>query len=670
MPELTIKEQLEQKAVDTLRMLAADAVQKADSGHPGMPMGAADYAFVLWTKYLRFNPQDPLWPNRDRFVLSAGHGSMLLYSLLHLAGFDLPLEELKNFRQWESKTPGHPEYWCAPGVETTTGPLGQGFGNGVGMAIAAKMMAERFNTDQFKLIDHYIYGIVSDGDLMEGVASEAASLAGHLGLSNIICLYDDNSITIEGKTKLAFSESVEQRFQAYHWHVIRVDGHDRAAIAQAIQEAQQETTRPKLIICRTHIGKGSPAKQDTASAHGEPLGEEEVVATKQNIGWPLEPAFLIPDDVRELFQRRSQELMVQYAQWQKKLEDYREQEPERAALWDAMWNKQVPEDIEQELLDAAADEEIATREASGKSMQVAAELVPSLVGGSADLAPSTKTLLKEFDDIAAGAFSGRNFHFGVREHAMGAIVSGLALYGSFIPFGATFLVFSDYMRPPIRLAAMMGIQVVYVFTHDSIFVGEDGPTHQPIEQMAALRCIPNLTVIRPADVSETAAAWAFALQHRSGPSALMLTRQKVPPSDRKKFASATNLKLGGYVLSDCEGVPDIVLIATGSEVHVALEAKEILQGKGKAVRVVSMPSMELFDQQSQEYRSQVLPPECKARVAIEAGCPFGWHKYVGPEGLILGIEGFGASAPYKVLAEKFGFTPEQVVERIEQEFGG
>jgi len=653
------------RAVNTIRMLAVDAVQKANSGHPGMPMGAADYAFALWMKYLRFNPAEPRWPDRDRFVLSAGHGSMLLYSLLHLFGFDMSIEDIKQFRQWESRTPGHPEYWCAPGVETTTGPLGQGFGNGVGMALAAKMLAERFNRPGFKILDHTIYGIVSDGDVMEGVSHEAASLAGHLGLSNLIYIYDDNHITIEGDTALAFSEDVGRRFQGYDWRVLKIDGHDRMAALSALEKARRERRRPTLIIARTHIAKGSPNKQDTAAAHGEPLGEEEVTATKNNLGWPLEPTFFVPEDVRELFLSRARELKSEYDAWARKFARYRKKFPDMAELWDATFGKHVPGDIEERLLASVGEFSGATRDASGQVLQTAAELVPALCGGAGDLAPSTKTLLKKYESVRKGHFGGRNFHFGVREHCMGSALNGMALHGGFIPYGATFLIFSDYMRPTIRLAAMMGAQVIYVFTHDSIFLGEDGPTHQPVEHLPSLRAIPNLVVIRPADAAETAVAWAVALRRSEGPTALVLTRQKVPNIDRSKCAGAGNLKLGAYVASEAEkSPPDAIVIASGSEVHVALEAQTLLRESGISARVVNMASMELFERQADEYRRSVLPAEVTARVAVEAAAPFGWDRYVGPKGIVLGVSRFGASAPYKVLAEKFGFTGPQVAERI------
>jgi transketolase len=665
MTDVRLDAELSEKAVKTIQMLSADAVQKAKSGHPGLPMGAADVAFVLWSRYLRFCPDDPQWPNRDRFVLSAGHGSMLLYSLLHLFEFDLPMEQLQSFRQWGSKTPGHPEYGETPGVEVTTGPLGQGFANGVGMAIASQYLATQLNTDDFKPIDHYVYALCSDGDLMEGVSSEAASIAGHLGLGNIIYFYDDNHITIEGNTDLAFSEDVGHRFEAYGWHVLRVDGHNHDDIAAAIRNAQAQVARPTLIMCRTHIGKGSPNKQDKASAHGEPLGEDELRATKENIGWPLEPSFLVPDDVRAFCHARAERLRLEAAAWRQAVNEYGRRHPDWKERWDRLLGKHIPDDLEARLLSALSGKPDATRNSSGEALQVASELVPSLMGGSADLAPSTKTLIKSSGSFAKGCYDQRNLHFGIREHGMGAILNGMARYGGLIPYGSTFLVFADYMRPPIRIAALAKHHVIYVFTHDSIFVGEDGPTHEPIEQLASLRAIPGLTVIRPADPTETAAAWAVALRHSHGPVALVLTRQTVPILDRSALPPATELARGAYVLADGqrEGL-DLIIIATGSEVELALGAREALQADGKSVRVVSMPSTDLFEEQSEEYRREVLPPACKKRVVIEAASPFGWERYAGDEGLIIGINRFGASAPYKVLAEKFGFTVEKVVEKV------
>jgi len=656
--------ELDGLAVNTIRMLAADAVQQANSGHPGMPMAMADIAYVLWTKYLRFNPKDPRWPNRDRFVLSAGHGSMLLYAMLHLSGHDLSVDELKQFRQLGSHTPGHPEFGVTPGVECTTGPLGQGFANGVGMALASKIMAAKFNAPGRELITHYIYAICSDGDLMEGISSEAASLAGHLGLGNIVYLYDDNQITIEGGTELAFSEDVSGRFEACGWHTLSIDAHDHDQIAQAIEAGQAESDRPTLIIARSHIGYGSPAKQDTSSAHGEPLGAEELDATKRNLGWPTEPRFLVPDDVRGLFAHRVKELKPGYIAWQELLDQMRLSEADLAGEWEAMWNSSVPEGIYDALLEAGGDEEEATRNCGGAVLQAIAAQVPSVYGGSADLAPSTKTLVKTAASIAPGQFAGRNLHFGVREHAMGAICNGMALYGSIIPYGSTFLVFSDYMRAPIRLAAISNLQSIFVFTHDSIFVGEDGPTHEPIEQVASLRAIPNLAVVRPADGAETAAAWMMALERRDGPTAMCLTRQKLPPLPRP--ADMADLQRGAYVTLDCDGDPELILIGTGSEAHLALEAARALLAEGQKVRAVSMPSWEAFEQQDAEYQAAVLPASCSKRVAIEAAATFGWERYVGSDGLVIGMTTFGESAPYKVLADHFGFTTPKVLDAIKQ----
>jgi transketolase len=670
MPKGTQKEmpqnELDQLCINTIRTLAMDAVQKANSGHPGMPMGAAAMAYVLWTRFLKHNPANPHWPDRDRFVLSAGHGSMLLYSLLHLTGYDLPLEELRNFRQLGSRTAGHPEYGLTPGVETTTGPLGQGFANGVGMAVAERFLAAHFNRPGHTIVDHYTYAIVSDGDLMEGVASEAASLAGHLGLGKLIYLYDDNQISIEGNTDLTFTEDVKRRFEACGWHVQRVDdGNDLAAIAAAIDAAQARTGQPSLIMVHTHIAYGSPGKQDTAAAHGAPLGEEEVQRTKENLGWPTAPPFYIPDEALTHFRGAVERGRAWEAQWQTRFEVYAAQYLQLAAEWQTAMNGALPAGWDADLPDfAPGDGPLATRKASGQVLNAIAPYLPTLLGGSADLAPSNNTLLQEYDSITGDDFSGRNLHFGVREHAMGSIANGMALHGGLIPYTGTFLVFSDYMRPSIRLAAMMGLPVVFIFTHDSVWLGEDGPTHQPIEQLAALRAIPNLTVLRPADATETVEAWRVALTHRDGPLALALTRQKLPVLDRTELAKAEEVARGAYVLADAEGErPDIILVATGSEVHLALEAREQLAAQGVKARVVSMPSWEFFDRQPQSYRDQVLPPMVTVRLAIEAGVPQGWQRYVGLAGEIVGLNRFGASAPYKTLMEKFGFTAENITSR-------
>ena len=658
---------LDQLCVNTIRMLSADGVEKAKSGHPGMPMGAAAMAYVLWTRFLRHNPKNPDWPNRDRFVLSAGHGSMLLYSLLHLSGYDLPLEELQNFRQWGSKTPGHPEHGLTPGVETTTGPLGQGFANGVGMALAERYLAARFNRPGHHIVDHFTYGIVSDGDLMEGISHEAASLAGHLGLGKLIFFYDDNHISIEGDTDIAFTENRTGRFVAYGWHVQRVaDGNDLEALEQALIEAQKEAKRPSLIAVRSHIGYGSPNKQDTAGVHGEPLGPEEIKLTKENLGWPRKPIFLIPDEVSAHFRQAIDEGRELENRWQAAFEAYRENFQEPAAEWDRWINSRLPDAWEKDIPVFETDDKgMATRVASGTVLNAVAPKIANLIGGSADLAPSTKTLISGEDDYQVSNYAGRNLRFGVREHGMGGILNGMALHGGLIPYGATFLIFSDYMRPAIRLAALTELKVIYVFTHDSIGLGEDGPTHQPIEQLAALRAIPNLTVIRPCDANETAQAWRTAINHRDGPVALALSRQNLPTLDRQsKYASAEGLHQGAYILSEAAGnKPDVVLIASGSEVQIALEAAEMIKAEGPAVQVVSMPSWELFDAQPAEYRRRVLPPAVKAKIAIEAGSPQGWHRYVGEFGHIIALDHFGASAPYKILYEKFGLTANRVAEK-------
>ncbi len=656
---------LDQLCVNTIRALAMDAVQKANSGHPGLPMGAAAMAYVLWTRFLRHNPADPSWPNRDRFILSAGHGCMLLYSLLHLTGYDLPLDELTRFRQWGSRTPGHSEHGLTPGVEVTTGPLGQGFGNGVGMAIAERFLASHFNRPDCSIVDHYTYGIVSDGDLMEGVSSEAASLAGHLGLGKLIYLYDDNHITIDGSTNLAFTADVGTRFEAYGWHVQRVDGNDLEQVEAALGAAQREGERPSLIIARTHIGYGSPHKQDTAEAHGAPLGEEEVKLTKQALGWPLEPTFYIPEESLAHFRQALKRGSGWQAEWRDRFDAYAGTYPELVEQWRMVMRGELPDGWADKIPTfTAAGGAMATREASGKVLNAIAPNLPTLIGGSADLTPSNNTYLKGYGDFQRASAGARNLRFGVREHAMGAILNGMALHGGLIPYGGTFLIFSDYMRPSIRLAALSHAHVVYVFTHDSIGLGEDGPTHQPIEHLAALRAMPNLTVIRPADATETAVAWRVALEHRGGPVALALTRQKLPIIDRSAFPSADLLRRGAYILVDPRGSrPQLILIATGSEVHVALAASKQLAARGVTARVVSMPSWELFEQQPQRYRDEVLPPPVTARVAIEAASPHGWERYIGPRGIMIGMTRFGASAPYQIVMEKFGFTADNVASR-------
>jgi len=649
---------------NTIRMLAVDAIQRANSGHPGVVMGMADCAYVLWTRFLKFNPEDPQWHNRDRFVLSAGHGSMLLYALLHLSEYDVSIDDIKQFRQWKSRTPGHPEYGCVPGVETTTGPLGQGFANGVGMALAAKIIGSKFNTEDFNIIDHYIYGIVSDGDLMEGISAEAASIAGHLGLGNIIYIYDDNSVTIEGSTSITFSENVKDRFDSYGWHTVRIDGHCHEEIESAISQAIEERQRPTLILARTHLGFGSPNKQDDPSCHGAPLGEEEVALTKKNIGWPLDREFFVPNEVRRLFKERVSELKGVYKEWKERFDKWKKQNPDLFSVWQKMINKDIPERIDDLFLQSVKDQPAATRVTSGEILQKAAEVVPSLYGGSADLAPSNKSYIKNGGSICSNDFTGRNIHFGIREHGMAGVLNGMALYGGIIPYGATFLVFSDYMRPSIRLAAMMGLQVIYIFSHDSIFVGEDGPTHQPVEQITSLRVIPNLTLIRPADGVETAAAWSMALNNRKGPTALCLTRQKVMPLKRPEGFKIENVNRGGYIIKHEDGEPDLILIASGSEVSICIEAAEILNGSKMRVRVVSMPSLDIFKNESESYRKSVIPEDDIPVVIVEAGVLAGWEDIVRKPLLFIGLKDFGSSAPYNVLAEKFGFTGRAVAEMV------
>ncbi len=663
---------LDQLCINTIRMLAVDAVEQAKSGHPGMPMGTAPMAYVLWTRFLRHSPTNPDWPDRDRFVLSAGHGSMLLYSLLHLTGYDLPLKEIKHFRQWGSRTPGHPEHTLTPGVETTTGPLGQGFANGVGMAIAEAFLAERFNRPGHTLVDHYTYAIVSDGDLMEGVASEAASLAGHLRLGKLIYLYDDNGISIDGPTDLAFTEQVGKRFEAYGWHVQEVvDGNDVAALEATIKAAQAESTRSSLIVVHTHIAYGSPGKQDTAEAHGAPLGAEEVKRTKEFFGWPPEPLFYIPEEALAQFRRAVERGRGWEVEWQARFAAYAQAYPELAAEWQRAMRHDLPAEWEASVpLFKTEDGAMATRVASGRVLNAIAPKIPNLIGGSADLATSNTTLLRGGGEFSAQNRAGRNVYFGVREHGMGGILNGIAVHGGVIPYGATFLIFSDYMRPAIRLAALSELPVIYVFTHDSIGLGEDGPTHQPIEHLAALRAIPHLSVIRPADANETAVAWRVALRHRDGPVALALTRQNLPILDRTQMAAADGLERGAYILIEAEGGnPDIILIASGSEVPLAVEARKQLAQQGVRARVVSMPSWDLFEAQPQTYRQEVLPASIRKRLAIEAGTPQGWHYYVGEAGDVIGLTRFGASAPGQVAMERLGFTVANVVARALQLLG-
>lgn len=674
---------IDRLCINTIRFLAVDMVQEANSGHPGMPLGAAPMAYLLWTRFLKHNPKNPKWPDRDRFVLSAGHGSALLYSLLHLTGYDLPIEEIKRFRQWESKTPGHPEYGETPGVECTTGPLGQGFTAGVGMAIAERFLAAKFNRPGHEIINHYVYAIVSDGDLMEGIASEAASLAGHLKLSKLIYLYDNNHITLAGETRLTFTEDVCKRFEAYGWHVqIVEDGNDIDSISKAIITARNETTRPSLISVRTHIGYGSPHKQDTFEAHGSPLGPDEVTATKKNLGWPIEPKFYIPEDAIAEFRKAIDKGIKFEEDWKARMGFYGKAFPELLRELDEMINVKLPDRWDKDIPNFSPDPKgMATRAAGGEILNAIAQKLPSLIGGSGDLDPSTNTVMKgrgSFQPPNSGnqniqgsvsgvcGYGGANIAFGVREHAMGGILNGIALHGGLLPFGSTFLIFSDYMRPAIRLAALMKLHVIYIFTHDSVGLGEDGPTHQPVEQISSLRAVPGLTVIRPADANEAAEAWKTAAAYKHGPVAIILTRQKVPIIDRSKFSEAIGLRRGAYILADSGGKPEIIFIATGSEIHLALLSYERLLNEGIKVRIVSMPSWELFEQQTEDYRKEVLPPDITARISIEAGSTHGWHKYIGLYGEAIGIDHFGASAPGEILLKEFGFTSENIVNKAKK----
>ncbi len=656
---------LDQLCINTIRTLAMDGVQKAKSGHPGMPMGMAPVAYVLWTKHLNHNPANMHWQNRDRFVLSGGHGSMLLYSLLHLTGYKVSLDDLKSFRQLGSLTPGHPEYGHTDGVEVTTGPLGQGFTNGVGMAIAQKYLAARYNRPGFDVVDYHIYATLGDGDLMEGITSEAASLAGHLKLGNLIYFYDDNHISIDGPTEIAFTEDRAKRFEAYNWHVQKVDdGNDIEAIDKAIQLAKKETGRPSIIMVRTHIGFGSPNKQDTAEAHGTALGDEEIKLTKKNYGWDPEKQFFIPDEALAQFRKALDEGKKKEDAWQKLFAEYKKQNPELATEIENIRNGNFGEAWKKAL--PAFTDAMATREASGKILNAIVPFLPSMIGGSADLAPSNNTFVKSMGEFQPGNYGGRYLRYGVREHAMGGIMNGMAVTDGIIPYGGTFFVFSDYMRGSIRLACIMGIRPIYVFTHDSIGVGEDGPTHEPVEQLAALRCIPNMISLRPSDANETVAAWKFAIEHKTGPVALLLTRQKLPTIDRTKYPSADNLTKGAYILIENSSTPDIILIGTGSEVQLALGAYEQLVKEGVKVRVVSMPSWELFERQSKEYRNSILPPNVTKRVAVEALITMGWEKYVGDSGRIIGMHSFGTSAPVDVIFKHFGFTVENVVKTVKE----
>jgi len=656
---------LDRLCANAIRALAIDAVQQANSGHPGMPLGMADAAYVLWTRFLKHNPSDPHWPNRDRFVLSAGHGSMLLYALLHLTGYDLALDDLKQFRQWGSRTPGHPEYHETPGVEMTTGPLGQGFATAVGMAIAERWLATRFNRAGFPIVDHYTYVIASDGDLMEGISHEAASLAGHLRLGKLIVLYDSNDISLVGPTKLSWSENVADRFAAYGWQVLYADGHNMSSVALALAEAIADDQRPSLIITRTVIGYASP-RAGSHKAHGEPLGVEGVKLTKEALGWPTEPAFYVPLEVYEHMHLAAEVGEGRQREWEAMLNRYRASYPDLAAEWDLLQEGGLPANWHTALPVFPPDPKAkGTRVASGAVLQALAPILPGLLGGSADLHTSDFTYLEGFGSISGDNFQARNLHFGVREHAMGAILNGMALHGGIIPYGGTFLVFSDYMRPSIRLAALMKLRVIYVFTHDSIGVGEDGPTHQPVEHLVALRAIPNVLVVRPADANEVAMAWRLALQRTDGPTAIILSRQNVPTLDRSGLGAAEGVLRGGYILRDAESAQALI-IATGSEVAVALAAADQLEAEGIAVRVVSMPCRELFDQQEAGYREKVLPSSIPVRVAIEAGRSLGWERYVGCEGTIIGVDRFGASAPFQRIYAEFGLTAERIVAAVKQ----
>jgi len=677
---------LEMKCVNAIRFLAADAIEKAKSGHPGMPMGAAAAAFTLWTGYLKHAPADPLWPDRDRFVLSAGHASMLLYALLYLSGYDLSLDDLKSFRQWGSKTPGHPERRHPPGTEITTGPLGQGLAAAVGIAIAEAHLAARFNRPGFPIVDHRTYVVASDGDLMEGLSAEACALAGHLGLGKLIVLYDDNSVSLGGSTSLCFTEDVQKRFEAVNWQVITVaDGNDTGALRRALAKACDEKNRPSLIRLRTTIGFGAPKKQGTSSAHGSPLGAQELKAAKQNLGWPVDPPFFVPEDVLDYFRKAALESAKRHLEWDELMRLYTEAWPAEAAEFERGIKGDLPVGWTDFLPFYGPDtKDIATRKASEAFLQAASEKIPELIGGSADLNPSTfswlkgkgdfqkpKTVQDMQDPLPEGScggewgYRGRNIHFGVREHAMAAIAGGMAIHGGIIPFVATFFTFSDYMRPSIRLAALMGLRVIYIFTHDSIGVGEDGPTHQPVEQLMSLRAMPNLTVIRPADANETIEAWRVAIENTRGPTALILTRQNLPVADRMLVGAADGLRRGGYIFwGSSEENPDVILIGTGSELGIAEEAAKRLAADKIRVRVVSLPSWELFDSQPKEYREAIIPPSVRVRVAVEAGVRLGWEHYVGLEGAVVGIDCFGASAPYQVLYDKFGITAEAVASEV------
>lgn len=655
--------ELDKLCVNTIRTLSIDAVEKANSGHPGMPMGMADVAYVLWSKFLKHNPKNPNWFDRDRFILSAGHGSMLIYSLLHLTGYDLSLDEIKNFRQMGSKTPGHPEYGMTPGIESTTGPLGQGFGTGVGMAMAEHFLSAKFNKEGHNVVDHYTYAIVSDGDLMEGISHESASMAGHMGLGKLIYLYDSNRISIEGSTDLAFTEDPVKRFEAYNWHVVEIDGHDHDQIASAIEEAQSVTDKPSIVICTTHIGFGSPNKQDSESSHGSPLGEDEIKLTKEAYGWDPEKEFYIPKEALEKFREAVSAGQKAEKDWNDRVKVYEDSFAEDAKSFKNWISRKLPANLESSLPVFKEDEKgMASRAASGKVINAIKDTVPNLFGGSADLAGSTKTDIEGYGSFIVDKPTGRTVHFGVREHGMGAAVNGIALHGGLIPYGATFFVFTDYMRPAIRLAALMKTPSIFVLTHDSIGLGEDGPTHQPVEHLASLRAMPNITIIRPGDANETAYAWKSAIENATGPTLLVLTRQNLPTQNRTKANEACLTQKGGYIYADSDKeTPDAILIGTGSELQYTVEAKAKLAEQGVDARVVSMPSWELFEKQDAAYKENVLPKAVENRVSIEAASTFGWERYVGPKGTSIGLNTFGESAPYEELYEHFGITTESVV---------
>ena len=664
-------ESLEQLCIDTIRTLSMDAVQQADSGHPGTPMALAPLAYLLLTRHLRHNPANPLWMDRDRFVLSAGHASMLLYSVLYLSGYDLSLDDIKQFRQWGSRTPGHPEHGVTPGVETTTGPLGQGVGNAVGFAVAEAHLAAVFNGGGHLPVDHHTYFIASDGDMMEGVSHEASSLAGHLRLGKLIGFYDDNHITIEGSTDLAFGEDVGARYEAYGWQVQHVaDGNDIDALDRAIRAAKAATDRPSLIVMRTHIAFGSPNKVDTAGAHGAPLGQDEIRLTKQALGWPSTEPFFVPDEALAEWRKCRDRGAALEAEWQRRYHAFQGAHPDRAKELERRNRGELPAGWDADIPTFPAGKPVATRNASEKVLNAIAPRLPELMGGAADLAPSTKTLMKDGGDFEAANYAGRNMHFGIREHAMGSVMNGMALHGGILPYGATFLIFSDYMRPPIRLASIMERQVIYVFTHDSIGLGEDGPTHQPVEMLALLRAIPHLTVLRPADANETAEAWRVAIGHRNGPVALALSRQNLAVFDRSKFGAASGVARGAYILSEAEGgKPEVILLASGSEVEIIVEAQKKLAAQKVAARVVSVPSLELFEREPESYRHEVLPPAIRRRVAVEAAHPMPWYRWVGDQGEVIGLTRFGASAPYERIYRELGLSPDAVVARVERLLG-